>query len=42
MIGTSILMSGPAIGGVVIAIISITTSIYVLIKIWLDKTYWEH
>ncbi len=42
MIGTSILMTGHSIGGLVIAIISITASIYVLIKIWLDKTYWEH
>jgi hypothetical protein len=42
MVGTSILLTGPAIGGVVIAVFSIGSSIYVFIKIWLDKTYWEH
>ena len=38
MLGLTILSTG----GVVIAIFSITTSILVLIKIWRDKTYWEH
>jgi hypothetical protein len=42
ILGLTILSTGPAIGGVVIAIFSITTSILVLIKIWRDKTYWEH
>jgi hypothetical protein len=42
MVGTSILLTGPAIGGVVIAVFSIGSSIYVFIKIWFDKTYWEH
>jgi hypothetical protein len=42
MLGLTILSTGPAIGGVVIAIFSFTTSILVLIKIWRDKTYWEH
>ena len=42
MVGTSILLTGPAIGGVVTAVFSIGSSIYVFIKIWLDKTYWEH
>jgi hypothetical protein len=42
MVGTSILLTGPAIGGVVIALFSIGSAIYVFIKIWFDKTYWEH
>jgi len=42
MVGTSILLTGPAIGGVVIAVFSIGSAIYVFIKIWFDKTYWEH
>ena len=42
MLGLTILSTGPAIGGVVISIFSITTSILVFIKIWRDKTYWEH
>ena len=42
MVGTSILLTGPAIGGVVIAAFSIGSAIYVFIKIWFDKTYWEH
>ena len=42
MVGTSILVTGPALGGIVIAIFSIAFSIFVLIKIWRDKTYWEH
>jgi hypothetical protein len=42
MVGTSILLTGPATGGVVIAVFSIGSAIYVFIKIWFDKTYWEH
>jgi len=42
MVGTSILLTGPAIGGVVIALFSIGAAIFVFIKIWFDKTYWEH
>ena len=42
MVGTSILLTGPAIGGVVIAVFSIGSAVYVFIKIWFDKTYWEH
>ena len=42
MVGTSILLTGPAIGGVVIAVFSIGASIFVFIKIWFDKSYWEH
>lgn len=42
MVGTSILLSGPAVGGVVIALFSIGASILVFVKIWFDKTYWEH
>jgi len=42
MVGLTILSTGPAIGGVVIAIFSMTTSALVFIKIWRDKTYWEH
>ena len=42
MLGLTILSTGPAVGGIVIAIFSITTSIFVFIKIWRDKTYWEH
>ena len=42
MVGTSILLTGPAIGGVVIALFSIGASIFVFIKIWFDKSYWEH
>jgi hypothetical protein len=42
MVGTSILLTGPAVGGVVIALFSIGASIFVFIKIWFDKTYWEH
>ncbi len=42
MVGTSILLTGPAVGGVVIAIFSIGSAIFVFIKIWFDKTYWEH
>ncbi len=42
MVGTSILLTGAAIGGVVIALFSIGSAIYVFIKIWFDKTYWEH
>ena len=42
MVGTTILLTGPAIGGVVIALFSIGSAIYVFIKIWFDKTYWEH
>ena len=42
MVGTSILLTCPAIGGVVIAVFSIGSAIYVFIKIWFDKTYWEH
>jgi hypothetical protein len=37
MVGTSILLTGPAIGGVVIAVFSIGSAIYVFIKIWFDK-----
>ena len=40
MVWTSILLTGPAIGGVVIAVFSIGSAIYVFIKIWFDKTYW--
>jgi len=42
MVGASILITGPAFGGIIIAIFSITSSIFVLIKIWRDKSYWEH
>ena len=42
MVGTSILLTGPAFGGVVIALFSIGAAIFVFIKIWLDKSYWEH
>ena len=42
MVGTSILLTGPAIGGVLIALFSIGAAIFVFIKIWFDKTYWEH
>lgn len=42
MVGTSILLTGPAIGGVLIALFSIGAAIFVFIKIWRDKTYWEH
>ena len=42
MLGLTILSTGPAFGGVVISIFSITTSTLVFIKIWRDKTYWEH
>ncbi|MFZ4063580.1 MAG: hypothetical protein ACOYK0_01240 [Candidatus Nanopelagicaceae bacterium] len=42
MVGTTILMTGPAIGGIFIALFSIASSIFVFIKIWLNKTYWEH
>ena len=42
MVGTSILLTGPAVGGVVIALFSIGASIFVFVKIWFDKTYWEH
>ena len=42
MVGTSILLTGPAIGGVFIALFSIGSAIFVFIKIWFDKTYWEH
>ena len=42
MIGTSILMTGPAIGGLFIALFSVSSSIFVFFKIWRDKTYWEH
>jgi len=42
MVGTTILLTGPAIGGVLIALFSIGAAIYVFIKIWFDKTYWEH
>jgi hypothetical protein len=42
MLGLTILSTGPAIGGVIIAIFSITTSVLVLIKIWRNKNYWEH
>lgn len=42
MVGSTILMTGPAIGGVVIAIFSIASAIFVFIKIWLGKSYWEH
>jgi hypothetical protein len=42
MIGLTILLTGPAIGGVIISIFSISSAIFVLTKIWLDKTYWEH
>ncbi len=42
MVGTTILLTGPAIGGVLIALFSIGAAIFVFIKIWFDKTYWEH
>jgi len=42
MVGTTILLTGPAIGGVIIAIFSISAAIFVFVKIWRDKTYWEH
>jgi hypothetical protein len=42
MVGTTILLTGPAFGGVIIALFSIGAAIFVFIKIWLDKSYWEH
>ena len=42
MLGTTILLTGPAFGGVLIALFSIGAAIFVFIKIWFDKTYWEH
>jgi hypothetical protein len=42
MLGTTILLTGPAIGGVLIALFSIGAAIFVFIKIWFDKSYWEH
>jgi hypothetical protein len=29
-------------GGLFIAVLSIAAAIFVFIKIWRDKTYWEH
>ena len=42
MVGTTILSTGPAIGGVFISLFSISSAVYVFVKIWHDKTYWEH
>ena len=42
MVGTLIMISTNSVGAKMIGIISITSSIYVLVKIWQDKTYWEH
>ena len=42
MVGTTILLTGPAMGGLFIAVLSIAAAIFVFIKIWRDKTYWEH
>jgi hypothetical protein len=42
MVGTTILSTGPAIGGVFISLFSISSAVYVFVKIWRDKTYWEH
>ena len=42
MVGTSILLTGPAVGGVIIALFSIGAAVFVFIKIWLDKSFWEH
>ena len=42
MLGTTILLTGPAFGGVLIALFSIGAAIFVFIKIWFDKSYWEH
>ena len=42
MLGTTILLTGPAFGGVLIALFSIGAAIFVFIKIWLDKSSWEH
>lgn len=42
MVGTTIFTTGPAMGGVFIALFSITSALYVFTKLWRDKTYWEH
>ena len=42
MLGTTILLTGPAFGGVLIALFSIGAAIFVFIKIWFNKSYWEH
>ena len=41
MLGVTILSTGPAIGGVLIALYAITASTLMLIKIWRDQSYWE-
>jgi hypothetical protein len=42
MVSTRILLIGPPFAVMVIALLSIGSAIYVFIKIWFDKTYWEH